>query len=271
MSLALFSDLGRNLLVRTLIATAAVFLFLGFATGALPVRCLTQGLTSCGAVPSVPPINSNAAAPAAAQPAVVQMAAAEPLGPTLTDNEVVAATFAVLQPQLPVAATASTFRSTAASDDTPLATRTVKTVTIHADGTPNTGASAPEVPATQVAETSPATLPTVAPLVPTADEDAAAAIDAVAPAVVAKPQAVQKLALADEPPPPKPKKASAGGKSSVVTGQGANVHESSKNASKVLFALAGGSKVTVLDSNRGWIHITDGKGRSGWIYKQYLS
>jgi len=274
MALAFFSDLSRNLLMRTLVATAAVFLFLGFATGALPVRCLTQGLTSCGAVPSVPGPKDAATAPlrfAAPAAAVVKVAAAEPTAPTLTDNEVVSATFATLQPALQALPPVSTsFKSTAAADDSPLATRTVKTVSIHADGTPAT-ADVPETPATQIAM---ASVPAVAPLVaPAANDDAAAAIDAAAPSpVIAKPQATEKLALVEEPAPApvKPKKTSSA-KYMVVTGQGANVHSSAGSSSKVVFALAGGNKVTVLDSNRGWIHITDAKGRSGWMYKDYLS
>jgi hypothetical protein len=271
MSLAFFSDLSRNLLMRTLIATAAVFLFLGFATGALPVRCLTQGLTSCGAVPSVPVPKGDTAAPIRFAPlpaATVKVAATEPAAPTLTDNEVVSATFATLQPALQaLPPAASTFRSTAAVDDTPLATRTVKTVSIHADGTPAT-VSVSEPPATEVAT---ASLPSVAPLVAPASDDAAAAIDAAAPSpVTAKPQAAQKLALVEEPVAPKPKKTSAS-KFSVVSGQGANVHASAGSSSKVVFALAGGTKVTVLETSHGWIHITDPKGRGGWMYKQYLS
>jgi Bacterial SH3 domain len=271
MSLAFFSDLGRNLLVRTLIATAAVFLFLGFATGALPVKCLTQGLTSCGAVPSVaPPGGDTAATPLrfAPLPAATKVATAEPTAPTLTDNEVVAATFATLQPGLSsMAPIASTFRSTAAADDTTLSTRTVKTVTIHADGTPAIAGTS-SAPATQIAE---ASLPAVAPLVAPPSDDAAAAINAVAPSVaVAKPQVAEKLALVEDPVPVKTKKPT-GGKFSIVTGQGANVHVSAGSSSKVVFALEGGSKVTVLDSSHGWIHITDAQGRSGWMYKDYLS
>lgn len=284
MTLAFLSELGRNLLFRTLVATAAVFLFLGFATGALPVKCLTEGLTSCGAVPSVAPKSAEAAAPprlptASQQP--VQVAVVDS-SPTLTDNAVITDSFALLHfDPTPQTALATSWKSTAAADDNELTSRTVKTVAIHADGTPDVEvASAPQVPETpatdakptEIAEASPVTLPRVDPLVAPASDDAEAAIDAAAPSPVATKPApiVQKLALVEETPPVKPKKTTSS-KYATVTGQGANVHSSDKSASSVVFALAGGSRVTVLESSHGWIHITDAKGRSGWMYKDYLS
>ena len=38
------------------------------------------------------------------------------------------------------------------------------------------------------------------------------------------------------------------------------------NDGRVLFALNGGERVTVLDSSRGWLKIKDDQGRTGWIF-----
>jgi SH3 domain-containing protein len=275
MSLAFFSDLSQNLLMRTLAATAAVFLFLGLATGALPVKCLTQGLTSCGAVPSVSPdVPAKAPlrfAPLPAKP--VTVAAADTSAPTLSYNAVVSDSFALLRldPQPTVAALGGTWKSTAASDDRALASRTVKTVAIRANGAPDT-ASTSVAETTSVALASPTGLPPVAPLIaPANDDGAAAAIEAVAPVPVSsRPAQVDKLALVAEAPH-KPKKVAANTKYASVSGQGANVHSSGKSSSGVVFALTGGSKVTIGETSHGWVHITDAKGRSGWMYKDYLS
>lgn len=41
--------------------------------------------------------------------------------------------------------------------------------------------------------------------------------------------------------------------------------------SSQLFALKGGTPVTVSKSERGWAMITDGTGRSGWVYGKMLN
>lgn len=57
----------------------------------------------------------------------------------------------------------------------------------------------------------------------------------------------------------------------IVTGSGANVRSGPSTANGALFAVAGGSRVTVTgESKRGWLHITDEQGRDGWIYGDYL-
>jgi SH3-like domain-containing protein len=76
-----------------------------------------------------------------------------------------------------------------------------------------------------------------------------------------------------EPEKPAVKPATAEAKPShvrKVAGAGVTVREGPGKSHGQLFSLAGGSEVTVLDDNKGWLKITDGKGRTGWAYKDYL-
>lgn len=57
----------------------------------------------------------------------------------------------------------------------------------------------------------------------------------------------------------------------TVKGQGVNVRSGPSSSSGKMFALRGGTKVTVTDTNRGWLKITDPNGRTGWAYQQFLS
>ena len=57
----------------------------------------------------------------------------------------------------------------------------------------------------------------------------------------------------------------------TVKGQGVNVRSGPSSSSGKLFALRGGTKVTVSDENRGWLKVTDPDGRTGWAYQQFLS
>jgi Bacterial SH3 domain len=286
MSLAFISDLSRNLLARTLIATAAVFVFLGFASGALPVSCLTQGLTLCGAVPNVAPNEvPGPDAPSKLQfrftPPPVKVVAAVPSAPTLTSNEVVAGSFALLKVDLqsaaPTSAASPPTGPTQVADVDPNAplVRTVKTVSIRADGSPDVGVgAASDAAAMQVAEATPIDTP-IAPLVmPQTGTTAVDAADAVAtPSAATGPETVDKLALVEEPAlPVKKAKPASSGKSATLKGQGANVRSApSSSASTILFALAGGTKVSIIGSSHGWVQVKDPKGRSGWVYKDYLS
>lgn len=56
----------------------------------------------------------------------------------------------------------------------------------------------------------------------------------------------------------------------IVGGQGVNVRSGPATARGKLFALTSGSEVTVLGTEKGWLHIRDAKGRTGWAYKQYF-
>lgn len=57
----------------------------------------------------------------------------------------------------------------------------------------------------------------------------------------------------------------------TVKGQGVNVRSGPSSSSGKLFALRGGTKVTVTDEDRGWLKVTDPDGRTGWAYQQFLS
>jgi hypothetical protein len=83
-------------------------------------------------------------------------------------------------------------------------------------------------------------------------------------------------------PAPRPKFASAeandpapaasfDGNTRTVKGMGVNVRSAPTSAGGKLFALKGGEKVTVIETKRGWVRVTDSRGRSGWAYKDYLS
>jgi uncharacterized protein YgiM (DUF1202 family) len=57
----------------------------------------------------------------------------------------------------------------------------------------------------------------------------------------------------------------------TVLGQGVTVRSGPGKSNAALFALTGGTSVTVLENQKGWLRITDPKGRTGWAYKDFLS
>jgi uncharacterized protein YraI len=57
----------------------------------------------------------------------------------------------------------------------------------------------------------------------------------------------------------------------TVKGQGVNVRSGPSSSNGKLFALRGGTKVTVTEENRGWLKVTDPEGRTGWAYEDYLT
>jgi uncharacterized protein YgiM (DUF1202 family) len=57
----------------------------------------------------------------------------------------------------------------------------------------------------------------------------------------------------------------------TVLGSGVNVRSGPSSSSGKLFALPPGRKVSVLESQRGWLKVTDDKGRTGWLYKDYVT
>jgi len=93
-------------------------------------------------------------------------------------------------------------------------------------------------------------VPGVAPPAATAAADTTE-VAAVEPAPVAKP-----VASAD---------------TRTVRGAGVNVRSGPGGSRGKLFALPGGEEVTVTDTERGWLKITDDRGRTGWVYKDYVS
>ncbi len=67
------------------------------------------------------------------------------------------------------------------------------------------------------------------------------------------------------------KAAAAAGDVRTVLGQGVNVRSGPSSSAGKLFALVGGSEVTVSETQKGWLKITDKEGRTGWAYKSYLN
>lgn len=57
----------------------------------------------------------------------------------------------------------------------------------------------------------------------------------------------------------------------TVKGQGVNVRSGPSTSKAKLFALKGGEQVTVTGNEKGWLRITDSRGRSGWVYTSYLA
>lgn len=247
MAHALLAKLKDNLLLRASVATVAAFVALGVASGALPVMCLS-GAAACNAdadsALAVPAKLAATAAPPPAEPVAQVAAIAEPSGPTLTRNDVVAATFALLD--VPLTAPAAI----------PPTTRKVRTTAIHL------GATRPAPLAAVASRTEAAPVELVA--------DASNQVPRAAPVAMAEasiePAPIAEVAteLSTEPP-------AANSASAVVRGKGANVRSSpTKGTGNVLFALKGGAAVTILERQRGWMKITDDRGRSGWVYGEYL-
>ena len=57
----------------------------------------------------------------------------------------------------------------------------------------------------------------------------------------------------------------------MVGRQGANVRSAPQTkGSSVLFALAAGEEVTVMQSSKGWSKVVDKSGRSGWVWNELL-
>jgi uncharacterized protein YgiM (DUF1202 family) len=85
---------------------------------------------------------------------------------------------------------------------------------------------------------------------------------------------VAAVASAPEPAParaePAPQQA-ASSDTRTVKGQGVNVRSGPSSSNGKLFALTAGTKVSVVDTQRGWLKITDPKGRTGWAYSTYLN
>lgn len=90
-----------------------------------------------------------------------------------------------------------------------------------------------------------------------------------APEPAAKPE--PKPEPKSEPKPEPKQQASTSGDTRTVAGAGVNVRSGPGKSNGRAFGLAGGQKVTVTENQRGWLKITDGQGRSGWVYKDYLN
>jgi hypothetical protein len=232
------------------------------AVAALPQRSIMPS-----AEPTLPSAElAEASVPAAASvEAPVTVATVEPQVPSLTKNEVVAKSFAALPAQLqkPTLATGPKTAEVRSA----MGKRLVKVIAVHPDGTP-VGASSFSQAYAELGNApddreTPATL--------AAERVGAGEL----PSPMSAPKSLRaktvgsKLATAE---PKSDKVASTGTPASTrVIRSSVNVRSKAKSGSKVMFAMPAGTKVTVSDSQSGWLHVTDPRGRSGWVYQSFVS
>jgi uncharacterized protein YraI len=171
-------------------------------------------------------------------------------------------------------------------------TRVVNTVVIHAD--PTTGSiqppTTPPAPVTAAASqpmpvplaplparsVAPQPMPVpLAPLPPgtaaptTANTPAVVASASATPPPTAAPatsvaSVAQPSASAAAPAPVTP--ASPHDQIAVVGGEGITVRAGPATARSALFSLPAGQKLSVIGKEHNWLHVTDAKGRAGWVY-----
>lgn len=249
---------GRSLVLRAAVATVALLVFFAMASGILPVQCMLTGNACREPAVTVATASPEEVAMPSASVAPSAEAAAEPAAPTLTHNDLIATTFAALPAELqhpqPLSDPKS-LKPNAPTAAVPPARRIVRAVAIRPDGTPDLGTVAQAY-----AETS-----SSAELHDWPAVDAATSISAGVPPKAAPPAATEptKTATADTAP-------TADGKTATIAGGGVNVRAKPAKSAGKLFALPGGVAVTLGESKSGWIRITDPKGRSGWVYKDFL-
>lgn len=256
MAQPLVSRIGASPVWRAGLASAFILGLAGFAAGVIPQAC-RSGVVICSAnapastvlpaaavapaaapaTPSVEPVAKLAAAPAPnAVSAIDAMARQQPA--SLTRNDLIAQTFAALDPEF-----------TAPAGE--LTARKVRTVSIGPDGMPIV-----EGAPTQVAEASTEPMAEAEP-VEVAEAEPAAETSSEAAAAEEEPSAVAYAPVR--------------GGNAVVGRQGANVRSLPQTkGSEVLFALADGEEVTIMQTSKGWSKVVDSRGRSGWIWGELL-
>ncbi len=279
MAQSLVSRIGASPLWRAGLASAFILGLAGFAAGVIPQAC-RNGFVICtasapvklpaaeAAVPSpveaAPAAEVPAPAISSAEPAATaEIAPLEPQAPletamverepaSIARNDLIAQTFAALEMTL----------GTAASE---LTARKVRTVAIDADGMPVADGSEDE---TQVAAAS------------SAEPAAEASSEEPAPVQIAEAEEPEPVASSEEPAEQAVEKnepsavayAPVRGGTAVVGRQGGNVRSLPQTkGSDVLFALARGSEVTIVEMHKGWAKIVDDRGRSGWIWDDLLT
>jgi hypothetical protein len=258
----ILARLRDSLLLRASVATVAGIVLLGVASGALPLTCFT-GLAACQAGS----VADAASGPADPRPTIAPggesgagarvTTVAEIAPPTLTRNDVVGATFAMLEIDL-----------SPPPEEGELRTRKVRTVAIGPDGTPEGFAAPAPLAASPAASSDTTQVATAAAAEPAAPEPQGGVVASGTPSAAARQHAT---AVATELAVKPPAAAADTGKA-VVKGSGANIRSSpSKSKSKVLFSLAGGERVSVGADEHGWLKITDDQGRSGWVWEELLT
>lgn len=255
----LVAQIYRSLLARTAVLIVAIIIVLGVATGALPVQCLGGG-ASCDAEVAL------AATDRAATNLSANVLSAEPVAdaaPTLTDNDLIATTFSMLDVQMQAPSGITNLDAT--SPQAP-STRLVQTTTIRG------GLPLDPYAAQRAATSVPPAVSSEQPVV-VAEADLSSSEPAVANAPSSGQDPVQTAS--PEPPPVDPSitpENTSPSLTGVVAGKGANVRSGpAKAAGNVLFALKGGEQVEILERSKGWLKIRDDRGRTGWIYGEYLS
>lgn len=248
MALPLYQRVGRSPLGRAALACLGILGLAGLAQAVMPLAC-SGGASFCDeavelADLSEPAVAAESDVVPAAPPSVMltpPAAAAEIATPT-TD----VASLAPPTPNAQDLLIAGSFAALEMPSTAGLVSRNVRTLPVDETGTP----VPPDPPDPLVAEAEP---PPVEP--PPAAEPSP-------PRRVGAPPEVPETSLAYAP---------ASGDTAKVTGAGANVRaKPARGGSEVLFALAGGEEVTIVERSRGWARIVDDRGRSGWIYGDYL-
>lgn len=254
MSQPLVSRIGASPLWRAGLASAFILGLAGFAAGVVPQAC-KNGFVICPqnapqADTALLPLESPAPATTevavlettilpletAPAPSAENILARQPA--SLTKNDLIARTFAALDPDLSIS-------------QGELTARKVRTVAIGPDGLPIAPVAEP------VAET---------PLVV-----AEAEISQPEPVSAAAEAAPVTEAAGEEESPAASAYAPVTRGNAVIGRQGANVRsEPTTRGGDVLFALASGEEVTITQTSKGWSKVVDEKGRSGWIWGELL-
>ena len=253
------------------VGTVAVLAFFAVVTGVLPIRALISHAATAEAAKPLDPVAMVAPAPVSTK-TVEKVALVAPVvdrpALTLTNNDVVGGSFAALPAQLqkPAVENPKPLPETQVAANAPLTKHTVRVIAVKPDGTPDFSAPQPDNGDETVAQAyAEPHRPPVWRDIPALD--AATQISAgQKPALVAD-KTVEVASI--DPAPAVVSKS--GGKTGVILGSGANVRSApAKGSNKVLFALAGGMTVKLGDSRNGWWRVTDSKGRTGWVYKDYI-
>jgi hypothetical protein len=279
----LVSRIGASPLWRAGLASIFILGLAGFAAGVIPQAC-RSGVFSCagesaplaaldgaevaalgaseaaieagGEAPSSgPPPSSSQEQEPEAEAAVAPVLGREPA--SISGNDLVAATFAALDAGLVTAPAELTSRS-------------VRTVSIGADGQPETAVAdvAPLEPeggaaTTASAEPAPVAEASAEPETPPSEPEVEPQSSEMRVAEASEAISSEEVSTAAYAPMREG--------NAIVTGKGANVRSlPQKGGSEVLFALAGGAEVTVVQMSKGWAKIVDAQGRNGWIYGDYL-
>lgn len=260
-----FRELARSgIVVVAVLGAGAAFMIMGVAGVAMRAEC-PQGTAILGCAPSVDPVVTGSTEPPVRVEAALegQELVFDPRpvsGHAIKLRQadtLIAATFANLtqpRPMQAMAAEAAAAERSAASVGA-LATRVVRSVRIGPEGAPVWPASAYAEAMDRVPD-------------PAAVAAASTALSSAVPDEQATPVMPAIAALR---PPSSEKPATTPMDVRTVKGQGVNVRSGPSNKNRRLFALKGGSEVTVGTEKSGWLEITDSKGRTGWAYSSYLS